>query len=180
LVYGLAARSAAEAGADAATALSPVNARRSFFMIELQTFLSPSEVRCLQPISSRAYAMRATLPTLARHFRRFCDSQKSSSCRHYRRSRNPDWPIRWTNRGWPPTSHIATRFLTRVALLAHASSVLSRGAAPFTLARSRTRTIAHCCNCNGIRVARRWARSVVLQFFSDQNAADVAPPVSST
>ena len=118
MVYGLAARSAAREGADTATALSPVNARRSFFIIEPHTFLSPSEGRCFHRRTLGPNPSAQRQRGLTRHFGRFCDSQKLSNCRRCRRSRNPDLPIRWTNRGLPPTSHIATGFWRAFAPLA--------------------------------------------------------------
>src|SRR5580692_3891736 len=82
------------------------------------------------------------------------------------------------DKSWPAADqpHCNMIFDARCACCAM-RRVFGRYVAELTSARLQTRTISDCCNCNGIRVARRWTLAV-LQLLSDQNAADVARPVS--
>src|ERR1700688_407882 len=65
----------------------------------------------------------------------------------------------WMDKSWPAADrpHCDNILVARCACCA-TRRVFGRCDAHFTLARSRTTTIADCCNCNGIRFARCWTR----------------------
>ncbi len=153
MVYGLAARSAANAGADTATALSPVNARRSFFIIEPHNLSEPKRGSVFATDELTGLTQARNVNEVNPSFQAFLRFKGIQQLQALPTIAEPGFAD-WMDKSWPAADppHCNRIFDARCACCA-TRRVFGRCVAQFTLARSRTRTIANCCNCNGMRRA---------------------------